>query len=58
MTSYYYIDDPESEFGYTPVPEDDYVDAILKIAEKNGVKIIQEMILEEVKKEWTTKREK
>lgn len=24
MSSYYYIDDPNSEFGSLPVPEDDY----------------------------------
>jgi len=56
MTSYYYFDDPDSNFGFAPVPEDDYVEAILKIAEKNGVKITQEMIFEEVKKKWTMKK--
>lgn len=56
MTSYYYFDDPESEFGSTPVPEDDYVEAIFKIAKRNGVKITQEMIFEEIRKKWTKKR--
>lgn len=56
MTSYYYFDDPDSDLGSTPVPEDDYVEAILKIAEKNGVKMSQEMIFEEVKKRWKAKK--
>lgn len=56
MTCYYYFDDPDSDLGSTPVPEDDYIEAILKIAEKSGVKISQGMIFEEVKKEWKDKK--
>lgn len=51
MGSYYYIEDSDSETGYTPIPEDNYIEAILKIAKRNGVKIAPKMILEEVAKE-------
>lgn len=52
MTTYYYLDDADSEFGYTPVPEEEYVMAIFKITEKQGIKITDEMILSEIKKGW------
>lgn len=58
MTSYYYFDDPDSDFGFTPVPEENYVEAILKIAKKNGIEITQNMIFEEVKKRWTMRSRK
>ncbi|TSC88268.1 MAG: hypothetical protein G01um10147_173 [Microgenomates group bacterium Gr01-1014_7] len=32
MSDYYYFDDRESDWGYTPVPGEDYIMAILKIA--------------------------
>lgn len=48
MGTYYYVDDPSEEWGYLPVHEDDYVAAIEAIAEKHGLKITDEMILDEV----------
>lgn len=50
MTSYYYLDDPESETGSAPVPEELYIAAILQIASRKGIKITDQMILKEVKK--------
>lgn len=59
MGTYYYIDDPESENGHLPIYEDDYITAIFSIAKKRGIKITNEMILEEVKSRWgKTKKEK
>lgn len=55
MGSYYYIGDPESEFGYTPIPEEDYAVVILRIARKCGVKITNKIILKEVEKIWKEK---
>lgn len=34
MGSYYYLMDKNSELGYTPVPEDEYIEAILRIAKE------------------------
>jgi len=48
MGSYYYVKDPNSEFGYTPIPEEEYIVAILRIVGKRGVKITDGMILEEL----------
>ncbi|OGE64430.1 hypothetical protein A3I48_00470 [Candidatus Daviesbacteria bacterium RIFCSPLOWO2_02_FULL_36_7] len=48
MSDYYYIDDKESDFGYIPVLGDDFVAAILSIAKRRGVKITDEMILNEI----------
>ena len=54
MSSYWYVEDPDSELGHTPLPEDVYVMAIFRIARKYGVKITDRLILkelEEMKKE-------
>lgn len=48
MSSYYYLEDPESEFGSIPVPEEDYIAAILRIARKKRLKITDQMILKEL----------
>ncbi len=48
MSSYYYIDDPESDLGYFPVPEEEFIKVILSIAQQNGIKITDEMILKEL----------
>lgn len=61
MGSYYYVDDPESDLGYFPIPEDEYVQAILRIAQKHGLQITDKMILAEIKKDrkkYTSKRKK
>lgn len=50
MGSYFYVDDPESELGYLPIPEDDYLQAVFRIAQKHGLKITDKMILAEIKK--------
>lgn len=49
MGSYYYIKDKDSEFGLTPVPEDDYIQTILRIAKKRNLRITDKMILRELK---------
>lgn len=48
MGSYYYIEDKNSEFGFTSVPEDDYAQAVLRIAKKRGFKITDNLILREI----------
>lgn len=50
MSGYYYIDDPKSNLGYTPIPEEEFSQAILSLARKHGLKITDEMILKEVQK--------
>ena len=50
MGTYYYIQDPEAEGGRLPVYEDDYIRAIFSIAQKRGLRITDEMILKEIKK--------
>lgn len=44
----YYVNDPESEFGLKPVPEDEYAQAIFCIANKRGLRITDELILKEL----------
>lgn len=56
MGSYWYIEDPDSEFGHVPIYEDDYVRAIFRIADKHGLEITDKMILEEIKKNWSKKK--
>lgn len=48
MSGYYYLDDPKSKSGSSPVSEDDFVRAIFSIAKKHGLEITDEMILEEI----------
>ena len=48
MGTYYYIKDKNSELGFMPVPEDEYVQAVFYIANKHGIKITDEMILKEL----------
>lgn len=55
MGSYYYVSDENSDLGFTPVPEDEYMQAILRIAKKHGLEITDAMILQEIEK---TNREK
>lgn len=56
MGSYYYVEDKNSEFGFTPVPEDDYVQAVLRITKKHGLKITDNLILKEIE-ELNSKQE-
>lgn len=56
MSSYWYVEDPNSELGQTPVPEDEYVVAIFRIASKHGVKITDRLILEELEEMEKEKR--
>lgn len=53
MGSYYYISDKDSDLGLTPVPEDEYMQAIFRIAKRYGLKITDEMILKELEKQNT-----
>ena len=48
MSSYYYVEDKESEFGFTPIPEDDYMQAVFRIAKKHNLKVTDKMILKEL----------
>lgn len=50
MSSYYYLDDPKSELGSIPVPEEVYIAAILQIASRKGIKISDKIILKELEK--------
>lgn len=50
MSGYYYLDDPEGELGYAPVPEGEMVSAILSISKSHGVNITDEMILDQIQK--------
>lgn len=50
MGSYYYMKSQNAALGYTSIPEDEYVQAVLSIAKKHGVKITDKMILQEVEK--------
>ncbi|MBI2330443.1 hypothetical protein HYU94_03555 [Candidatus Daviesbacteria bacterium] len=58
MSDYYYIDDKESDWGYTPVLGDDFVAAIISIAKQKGLRITDKMILNEIfpKKEKVAKK--
>ncbi len=56
MGTYYYVDDQESDWGFLPIYEDDYIAAIFQLAKKAGVKITNKMILEEVKSHWRKPR--
>lgn len=49
MGSYYFIEDPESDSRLTPVPEDEYIQVIIRIAKKSGIEITDQMILKELK---------
>lgn len=51
MGTYYYIKDPDLKEKYLPVYEDDFIEALFAIAEKYGIEITDEMILEEIKKD-------
>ncbi|MDP3973718.1 MAG: NYN domain-containing protein [Candidatus Daviesbacteria bacterium] len=50
MSSYYYLDDPKSELGYTPVSEEEMHGAILSIAKSHGLNITDKMILDQIQK--------
>lgn len=47
MGSYYYLDDPNSESGYFPLPEEEYLKAYKDIVKRHGINITDKMILEE-----------
>lgn len=55
MSDYYFLDDKNSDFGYTSVLGDDFVAAIRAIAKRKGVKITDKMILNEI---FNTKKHK
>ncbi len=48
MSSYYYVQDPGSEYGFTPIPEDEYIQVIYRIAKKHGLNITDKMILKDL----------
>ena len=54
MGTYWYIDDQEE--GSVPVYEDDYVAALYWAAKRQGVKITDKMILEELERMWQEER--
>lgn len=51
MSSYYYVKDPDPETSFTPIPEEEYLKVIFRIAKKHGLQITDKMILQELKKE-------
>lgn len=56
MSSYYYVKDSDSEFGYTPIPEEEYIMAVSRICRQKGAEIRDRMILKEVEKMWKKRR--
>lgn len=58
MGSYYYLEDKNSENGFTPVPEDEYVQAVFRVAKKRGLNITDKMILENLSQMNQKKGEK
>lgn len=48
MSDYYYFEDKENDWGYTPVLGDDYIMALETIVRRKGIKITDKMILEEI----------
>lgn len=48
MGDYFYLDDPESDMGMTPVSSEEMVAAIRKVARREGVEISDEQIINEV----------
>ncbi len=58
MSSYYYLDDPKSKMGSTPVPEEEFIKAVFSIARKHGLDITDEMILKEIDSELKPKRKR
>lgn len=48
MTDYYFYDDPDSDSGYQPVPMDDVVAAMQRIAKREGVVFSDDEILREL----------
>lgn len=50
MGRYHYMKSQNAALGYTSIPEDKYVQAVLSIAKKHGVEITENMILQEVEK--------
>lgn len=48
MSSYYYVQDPDSETGFTPIPEDEYIQAVFRVAKNKGINISEKMIIEEL----------
>lgn len=47
MGSYYYLDNPDSDMGYFPLPEEEYFKAYNAIVKRLGLKITDKMIIEE-----------
>ena len=50
MSGYYYLDDSESELGYTPVSENEMNSTILSIVKNHGLNITDKMILDQIQK--------
>ena len=51
------LKDQGTPWGYTPQPDENYVQAILSIAKKHGVKITDKMIQDELKAKEKTEDE-
>ncbi|MDP3973785.1 MAG: hypothetical protein Q8P92_03045 [Candidatus Daviesbacteria bacterium] len=56
MSSYYYVQDPNSETGFTPIPEDEYMQAAFRVAKNKGVNVTDKMIIEELNQKNQKKR--
>ncbi len=48
MSDYYYFNDKDEEWGFTPVLGEDYIRALITIAKKKGIRITNRMVLEEL----------
>lgn len=58
MSDYYYLNDDESELGSSPVLGDDYIRVLRSMIKKNGIKITDKIILEEIFKKTKRKTER
>lgn len=47
MSGYYYLEDPESESGFLPLPEEEFLKAYTAIVKRHGIEITDRMIIEE-----------
>ena len=50
MSGYYYLNNPKSELGHSPVSDEEMLSAILSIGKRHGLNISDKMIFEEIQK--------
>lgn len=58
MSDYYYLEDKGGSSDSWPILGDDYIEALFSIVKKNGVRITNEMIFEEINKKYPSNHSK